>query len=79
MFRSVRPLKVDVFGRGGEHTKLTFDTDRGELEAICFFKQPKDFTTAPVPGEKLDLLAQVEESWFMNRHQIRLIIVDLNR
>ena len=44
LFRSVTPLKVDVFGRGGEHTKLTFDTDRGELEAICFFKQPKDLS-----------------------------------
>ena len=38
LFRQVRPLKVLVFGRAKEHTKLIFETKNGLLEAICFFK-----------------------------------------
>ena len=77
LFQSVAPDKVETFGRGNEHTKLIFSTNHGQLEAVCFFKQPNDFTKSPIAEERLNLLAQVEESWFMNRHQIRLRIVDL--
>jgi len=77
LFKSIISARVEGFGRGNEHTKLIFTTGQGQLEAVCFFKQPDDFTKPPIAGEKLNLLAQVEESWFMNRHQIRLKIVDI--
>ena len=77
LFKAVTPLQVEVFGRAKEHTKLIFATKNGPLEAICFFKQPPDFTQVPTALTPLTLLAQAEESWFMNRHQIRLRIVDI--
>jgi single-stranded-DNA-specific exonuclease len=76
-FSKVVPEKVEVFGKAKEHLKLVFPRDRGTLEAIAFFAGPGSFTVQPQVGVPLTLLAHVEESYFMNRRQVRLRIVDI--
>lgn len=76
-FTDVVPSEVTLFGKGKEHTKLTFATDGLAREAIAFFKLPTQFSTEPKAGVKLTLLAHVEQSFFMGRLQTRLRIVDI--
>ncbi len=76
-FVDVTPEKVEQFGKGREHLKLVFQTTRSPLEAIAFFATPESFQATAVVGQPLTLLAHVEESFFMNRPQIRLRIVDI--
>lgn len=76
-FQHVTPTTVECFGKGKEHLKLTFMSLSGPVEAIAFFKTPADFYTSPVAGEPLNLIAHVEQSFFMGRLQTRLRIVDI--
>ncbi len=76
-FRGVMPAKVDVFGKAKEHLKLTFSTYNGEIEAIAFFSDENSFQAKPKENESFNLLAHVEESYFMGRRQTRLRIVDI--
>lgn len=75
-FHNVTPAEVSLFGKQKEHLKLRFDTDQGALEAIAFFAADAGFRTLPEAGQPLVLLAHIEESYFMGRHQTRLRIVD---
>ena len=77
IFKQVTPSRVEEFGKTKEHTKLTFETDTGNLEAITFFRTPTDFSKPPKSGVPCNLLAHVEQSYFMGRAQIRLMIVDI--
>jgi len=76
-FESVTPREVAVFGKGHEHLKLVFDTTKGPLEAIAFFTTPTSFPREPAAGKACTILAHIEESFFMNRRQTRLRIVDI--
>ena len=76
-FMGVVPMKVEQFGKGHEHLKVTFETARGTLEAIAFFATPDSFQFEPQVDQSMTLLAHVEQSFFMNRSQIRLRIVDV--
>ncbi|MEY2665050.1 MAG: single-stranded-DNA-specific exonuclease, single-stranded-DNA-specific exonuclease [Candidatus Parcubacteria bacterium] len=76
-FKDISPRKVEQFGKAKEHLKLTLETTAGTLEAIAFFAQPGDFQKHPTPDETLTLIAHVERSFFMNRPQIRLRIIDI--
>lgn len=76
-FVGVIPERVEQFGKGREHLKLSFQTARGPREAIAFFATANSFQVEPKMGEALTLLAHVEQSFFMGRQQIRLRIVDI--
>jgi single-stranded-DNA-specific exonuclease len=76
-FVNVTPERVEVFGKGKEHLKLSFARGRSTLEAIAFFATPQSFTVEPRADTPLTLFAYVEESYFMNRRQVRLRIVDI--
>lgn len=76
-FRGVSPSKIEIFGKTKEHLKLVFETDGRPIEAIAFFADPEKFPHTPEAGKELTLLAHVEESYFMNRLQTRLRIVDI--
>lgn len=76
-FHNVVPERVEVFGKTREHTKLVFQTQRGLIEAIAFFTKPDDFVATPNIDESCTVIAHVEESFFMNRMQTRLRIVDI--
>ncbi len=76
-FPDVIADEVNLFGKGKEHTKLMLRTSGRAREAIAFFATPLTFTKEPVAGESCTLIAHVEESFFMNRMQTRLRIVDV--
>jgi len=76
-FADVIPLKVDQFGKSKEHLKLVFETPRGQIEAIAFFATADQYAVVPEVGKPLQLIAHVEESYFMNRAQTRLRIIDI--
>ena len=76
-FRNVSPTRVDVFGKTKEHTKLIFETPNGSLEAIAFFMLPERFSKKPEVEKPVTLLGHVESSYFMNRLQTRIRIIDI--
>jgi len=76
-FKDVSPLQVEQFGKTKEHLKLTFGTESGRSEAISFFATATDYSREPKVGEDCTVLAHVEQSFFMGRAQIRMMIVDV--
>ncbi len=74
---NVTPTEVVVFGKTKEHTKITFESGGMVKEAIAFFRLPEQFSTEPKVGQKLTLLAHLEQSYFMGRQQTRLRMVDV--
>ncbi len=76
-FSNVTPTSVSQFGKGKEHLKLLFRTSLHDIEAIAFFATPQQFKKNVQAGDTCTLLAHIEESFFMNRQQIRLRIVDI--
>ena len=76
-FPAVSASEVQSFGKSKEHLKLLFKTSKGNVEAIAFFSSPDQFTVPITPETPFTLLAHVEESFFMNRMQLRLRIVDI--
>jgi single-stranded-DNA-specific exonuclease len=76
-FEKITPSKVLTFGKGSEHLKLLFETDEKSHEAIAFFSAVDSFARTPKEGIPLNLLAHVEESFFMGRRQVRMRIVDI--
>ena len=77
MVRNVIPREVGLFGKTKEHTKLLFTTTGIVKEAIAFFRTPEQFTMPPTTEAPISLLVHLEESFFMNRLQTRLRIVDI--
>lgn len=73
----VVPIKVQVFGKTQNHTKLLVRTAFGITDAICFFRLPDTFSTIPEVGKSVTLLAHVERSYFMGRNEVRIRIVDV--
>ena len=76
-FPAVTATEVQIFGKNKEHLKLLFKTSKGNLEAIAFFSSPDQLSVLLTPETPFTLLAHVEESFFMNRMQLRLRIVDI--
>jgi single-stranded-DNA-specific exonuclease len=76
-FTKVTPINVEQFGKTKEHLKLTFGTETGKVEAIAFFATADSYTSVPKTGEVMTLLAHIEQSFFMGRAQIRMMIVDV--
>jgi len=77
LIKNVTPKEVIVFGKAKEHLKLTFVTTGLAKEAIAFFKTADQFSKTPSPEAPVSLLVQLEESFFMNRLQTRLRIIDI--
>jgi single-stranded-DNA-specific exonuclease len=75
-FTDVVPEDVSQFGKSKEHVKLRFVGKDRPLDAIAFFKQSDNFTKEPVVGVPITLIGHVERSYFMNRMQIRIRIID---
>lgn len=75
-FKTVVPRKVEQFGKEQEHLKLVFETTAGTIEAIAFFAKAEDFACPPIAGTPMTLIGHVEQSYFLNRSQIRVRLVD---
>lgn len=76
-FKDVTPRKIDLFGKGKEHLKLTFEADNGSVEAIAFFAQEDSFSKTPSLDTPMTLIGHVEKSFFMGRQQLRIRIIDI--
>lgn len=68
------------FGKTGNHLEIIFNTpDNQEVKAISFFKTVEDVSVSLKRGSKISLYAHLEKSYFRNRPEIRLRIVDIIR
>jgi single-stranded-DNA-specific exonuclease len=77
LIKNVTPQAVDIFGKQKDHTKIIFPTQNGNLEAITFFQKPDSFTMTPKEGIPCTIIANVEQSFFMGRSQIRVMLIDV--
>ncbi|TAJ13795.1 single-stranded-DNA-specific exonuclease RecJ [Patescibacteria group bacterium] len=81
-FTNARVDKVDSFGKGSEHARLTLSDDSGRsAEAISFFIQRTDFKDVIQmlsEGDRITLDASIERSYFRGRKQLRLRIESLS-
>lgn len=69
---------VKLFGKEKNHLELSFKKSTGEtVRAIAFFKTDADYDMKLEPGEKINLIANIEQSFFMGREEVRLRIVDV--
>ncbi len=70
---------VKIFGKKNDHLKINFKNSKGQIiSAIGFFMKPTDFDAKIEKGEKINLLANLEKSFFGGREEVRLRIVDLS-
>lgn len=92
LFREVSILDLKVFGNGGLHLELSFSDSGGKkINAIGFFAVNPECLDGPFDGskchifegshigkgEKINLLANIEKSYFKHRPEVRLRIVDI--
>ena len=69
---------VRIFGKNNDHLEISFKNSRErKISAIGFFTKPTDFSAKIEVGEKIDLLANIEKSYFRGREELRLRIVDI--
>lgn len=77
LLNDLRISEVKMFGNGGLHLELKFKDLTGRvIPAIGFFFN-KDLVF--IPGERVNLLANLEKSYFRFRPELRLRIVDIRK
>lgn len=77
MFPNVTIQKTKQFGKEKNHFEMTVGDGRAERTAMSFFADENTFTKKAVAGEKADIVATIEKSYFAGRTTIRLRIVDI--
>jgi single-stranded-DNA-specific exonuclease len=86
LLKNIEIFDTKIFGKKNEHLKIDFVNlptgqagKKGQkISAIGFFTKPEDFSVKIAKGEKIDLLANLEKSFFLGREELRLRIVDIN-
>ena len=68
---------VKKFGKEGNHLEVVFNNGDKEIKAISFFSSPENFNTALTPGRSVNVFANLEKSYFRNRPELRLRIVNI--
>ena len=78
LFKNIEIDNVKIFGKKEEHLELSFRNKKGQkISSIGFFMKPDDFEVKIKNGEKINLVANLEKSFFRGREEIRLRIVDI--
>lgn len=78
LFENISPVSVKQFGKEKNHLELSFEKPSGGLvKAISFFSAPEKWGRALRAGEKIDLVASLEKSYFGRFPEIRLRIVEV--
>lgn len=79
LFSDAAVTHVERFGKGKEHLRLRFtDGAFARPEAIAFFKTEDDYPDIDLsPGTRVDLLANMERSYFRGRGEVRLRIAEI--
>ena len=68
---------VKQFGKENNHLEVTFNGGEREIKAISFFSDPASYSVLLTPGTRISLFANLEKSFFRNRPELRLRIVDI--
>lgn len=77
MFPNVLIQKTKQFGKEKNHFEMTISDGSSQRTAMSFFADENTFTRRAVVGERVDLIATIEKSYFAGRITIRLRIVDI--
>jgi single-stranded-DNA-specific exonuclease len=78
LFENIKIEEANKFGKENGHLKLIFKNSRGSrVPAIAFFADENSWSTPIKAGEKINMIANLEKSYFGNRPEIRLRIVDI--
>ncbi len=77
VFRPEAPSAVVSFGKQQEHTRLTFVTPKGAIEAIAFFTTPDQFRVTPTVGVANTVLGYLEVSYWRGRREVRVRLVEI--
>ena len=76
VFKNVTPTYVGQFRKTKEHLEIHFKNSKNEkIRAITFFKTPEDYDKIPRENKPFNLIAHIEHSVFMGKHELRLKIV----
>jgi single-stranded-DNA-specific exonuclease len=66
------------FGKTGNHLEIIFSSPQNRsIKAISFFNTIESTKTSLSPASKVSLTAHLEKSYFRNRPEVRLRIVDI--
>lgn len=68
---------VKKFGKEGNHLEIIFNGGNKEIKAISFFSDLENFSATLSPGRSVNVFANLEKSYFRNRPELRLRIVDI--
>ena len=69
---------IKQFGKEKNHLEVILADEKGrEVKGISFFSTPDAYTFPLVAGVPCTLLANLEKSYFRNRPELRLRIVDI--
>jgi hypothetical protein len=78
LLKNIEISDMKIFGKKNDHLKVDFLNKKGiKISAIAFFKKQEDFSAKIEKGEKINLFANIEKSYFLGREEIRLRIVDI--
>jgi single-stranded-DNA-specific exonuclease len=70
---------VKNFGKTGDHLEVVFGTPNKSIKAISFFSNFDTFGVTLAPQAKVKVDAHLEKSYFRNRPELRLRIVDIKK
>lgn len=78
IFELVEIRSVKLFGKEKNHLEIIVgDTSKTKIKAIAFFSAEDSFKKKIVIGEKINLCATMELSYFAGRTELRLRIIDI--
>lgn len=80
IFSSITPTRIETFGKEKNHLKLWFKRSDGtELSAIEFFATPEKYKGILSEEKTIDLIAEINYSVFMGKHELRLGIINIHK
>jgi single-stranded-DNA-specific exonuclease len=68
---------IKQFGKEKNHLEVVLTNGKKDVKAISFFSSPTTYSLLPTTGIPCTLRANLEKSFFMNRPELRLRIVDI--
>lgn len=78
LFPNVTVVKMKQFGKEKNHLEISVsDATKKECTAMSFFADADTFSKPVRVGERIDLIATIEKSYFAGRTTLRLRIVDI--
>jgi len=78
LFEKIGVEDVKIFGKTKNHLELVFKNTKGQkISAIGFFCMPDTWGREIKKGDEIDLVANIEKSYFKAKAELRLRVVDI--